>query len=44
LRSQLLAFASGHRSNDISQQMRNVARGMTTAEIDAASRYYADQP
>ncbi len=44
LRAQLAAFASGARRNDINEQMRNVARGMTTEEIDAASRFYAGQP
>ncbi|HEY0422536.1 MAG TPA: c-type cytochrome [Rhodopila sp.] len=44
LRTQLLAFASGTRHNDISQQMRNVARNMTPTEIDEAARYYASQP
>jgi cytochrome c553 len=44
LRAQLGAFASGTRHNDTGEQMRNVARAMTTAEIDAASRYYADRP
>ena len=44
LRAQLDAFASGARSNDISEQMRNVARGMTVQEIDAASRFYAGRP
>jgi cytochrome c553 len=44
LRGQLEAFASGARRNDISEQMRNVARDMTPAEIDAASRFYADRP
>jgi cytochrome c553 len=44
LRSQLEAFASGARRNDINEQMRNVARDMTPAEIDAASRFYADRP
>ena len=44
LRTQLEAFASGARRNDIGEQMRNVARGMTTEEIDAASRFYAGQP
>lgn len=29
MREQLLAFASGQRRNDISQQMRNIARAMT---------------
>jgi cytochrome c553 len=43
LRVQLEAFASGIRRNDIGEQMRNVARGMTPQEIDAASRFYADQ-
>jgi cytochrome c553 len=41
LRTQLQDFASGARRNDIGEQMRNVARGMTVAEIDAASRFYA---
>ena len=44
LRAQLDAFADGTRRNDIDQQMRNVARGMTPAEITAASRYYAGSP
>ncbi len=44
LKAQLLAFASGARHNDISEQMRNVARQMTPAEIDAAVRYYEGQP
>ena len=44
LKAQLVAFASGARHNDISQQMRNVARGMSVAEIDAASTYYAEPP
>ena len=44
LRAQLDAFANGTRRNDIDQQMRNVARGMTPAEIVAASRYYAGSP
>jgi cytochrome c553 len=44
LRAQLLAFASGDRHNDISQQMRNIARGMTQTEIDQAATYYANQP
>lgn len=42
LRSQLAAFASGARHNDIDEQMRNVARGMTAEEIEAASRFYGD--
>lgn len=44
LRAQLQAFASGERHNDISEQMRNVARGMTPAEIEQAAAYYAVQP
>ncbi|HTH75101.1 MAG TPA: c-type cytochrome [Trinickia sp.] len=44
IRGQLLAFASGDRHNDISEQMRNVARQMTPAEIEAAARYYSSQP
>ncbi len=44
LRAQLDAFANGTRRNDIDQQMRNVARGMTPDEITAASRYYAGSP
>lgn len=41
IRAQLQAFASGSRHNDISEQMRNVARQMTPAEIEAAARYYS---
>jgi cytochrome c553 len=44
LRTQLEAFASGARHNDIDEVMRNVARVMTPQEIDAASRYYAEHP
>jgi cytochrome c553 len=44
LRTQLEAFASGARHNDIDGQMRNVARAMTPQEVDAASRYYAEHP
>jgi cytochrome c553 len=43
LRTQLEAFASGTRHNDISEQMRNIARGMTPAEIERAASYYASQ-
>jgi cytochrome c553 len=43
LRTQLQGFASGSRHNDISEQMRNIARGMTSAEIEQASSYYASQ-
>lgn len=44
LHNQLEAFASGARTNDIDEQMRNIARTMTPQEIDAASRYYAEHP
>lgn len=40
LRAQLRNFASGTRHNDISEQMRNIARRMTPAEIDDAARFY----
>jgi cytochrome c553 len=41
LRAQLIAFASGARHNDISEQMRNVARGMSPTEMNEAAGYYA---
>jgi cytochrome c553 len=44
LRSQLEAFASGSRHNDISEQMRNIARGMSPAEMEAAAKYYGSSP
>jgi cytochrome c553 len=44
LHAQLTAFASGARRNDIDAQMRNVARAMTPAEIDAATAYFATHP
>ena len=44
LRTQLEAFGSGARHNDINQQMRNIGRGMTAAEIAQAAAYYASQP
>ena len=44
LQAQLNAFANGTRRNDIGEQMRNVARGMTLAEIMDASSYYASSP
>lgn len=44
LLAQLHAFAAGTRRNDIDGQMRNAARNMTPAEIEAAARYYAAQP
>lgn len=42
LKTQLTAFARGTRRNDISGQMRNVAKNMSDAEIDAAVDYYAN--
>jgi cytochrome c553 len=44
IKAQLQAFASGTRRNDISEQMRNIARQMTTDEMNEAARYYAVQP
>ena len=43
IKAQLQAFASGARRNDISQQMRNIARQMTPEEIDEAAAYYASE-
>jgi cytochrome c553 len=43
LRTQLQAFASSTRHNDISEQMRNIARGMSPAEIERSASYYASQ-
>ena len=44
IKAQLQAFASGARRNDISQQMRNIARQMTVEEINQVARYYEAQP
>lgn len=44
LKAQLEAFAAGTRHNDISGQMRNIARQLAPAEIDAAAQYYASRP
>ncbi len=44
LKAQLEAFASGARHNDIGEQMRNIARRMTTAEMAEAGAYYASRP
>jgi cytochrome c553 len=44
IKAQLQAFANGSRRNDISQQMRNIARHMTAEEIDQVARYYEAQP
>jgi cytochrome c553 len=44
IKAQLQAFTTGARRNDISEQMRNIARQMTSAEIDEAAHYYASRP
>jgi cytochrome c553 len=44
IKSQLEAFAASDRHNDISEQMRNIARRMTPEEIEEAAQYYASQP
>jgi cytochrome c553 len=40
VKAQLAAFSSGARRNDISGQMRNIARRMTPDEIDSVAVYY----
>ncbi|MES2184946.1 MAG: c-type cytochrome [Pseudomonadota bacterium] len=44
LATQLQLFSTGARRNDISGQMRNVARHMTGEEIQGVSAYYAARP
>jgi len=44
IKAQLQDFKSGTRHNDVGQQMRNVARSMTTTEIDEAAKYYSSRP
>jgi cytochrome c553 len=44
IKAQLQAFTTGARRNDISEQMRNIARQMTAAEIDEAARFYESRP
>jgi cytochrome c553 len=44
IKAQLQAFSTSARRNDISEQMRNIARQMTAAEIDEAAHYYATRP
>jgi cytochrome c553 len=41
LRTELLRFARGERTNDINGQMRVMARSLTPAEIDQAAAFYA---
>jgi cytochrome c553 len=43
-KAQMQAFADGTRHNDISEQMRNIARNMTPDEISSAAAWYAAQP
>jgi cytochrome c553 len=43
VRTQLQAFSTGSRHNDINEQMRNVTRQITPNEIDATANYYANQ-
>jgi cytochrome c553 len=43
IHAQLQAFANGTRRNDISGQMRNIARQMTPEEIAAVAKYYSQR-
>ena len=43
LKAQLDAFATGTRHNDINQQMREVARALSTAERDGLAEWYGKQ-
>jgi cytochrome c553 len=43
LETQLLAFKAGQRHNDISEQMRSVARALSAAQIAALAAYYASR-
>ena len=43
LKAQLEAFAHGTRHNDISGQMRNIARNMTPDEIEVSADYYTEK-
>jgi cytochrome c553 len=43
IRTQLQAFANGTRHNDISGQMRNIARQMTPEEIATVAKYYSQR-
>jgi cytochrome c553 len=40
IESQLLAFAQGMRQNDISEQVRTIARQLTPEEMHAVAAYY----
>jgi cytochrome c553 len=41
IKAQLQAFVASERHNDVNEQMRNVARQMTPAEMDAVANYYS---
>lgn len=43
IRDQLYAFRNGTRANDLNQQMRNVARQLTDAEIAELASYYSQR-
>jgi len=43
LKTQLDAFASGTRHNDINQQMREIARALSPAERDSLAEWYGSQ-
>ena len=43
IKAQLEAFSTGARRNDISGQMRNIARRMTPEEVAAVAAYYGAQ-
>lgn len=43
LKAQLEALAHGSRRNDISGQMRNIAKNMSAAEIDASATYFGGE-
>ena len=43
LKTQLQAFKSGRRANDINQQMRNATHQLTAGEVDVLAKYYASR-
>jgi cytochrome c553 len=43
IKSELEAFATGMRRNDINQQMRDIARALSPAERDSVAEWYANQ-
>jgi cytochrome c553 len=43
LQAQLQAFASGTRENDMNRQMREIARALTTTELNSLAEWYARQ-